>query len=145
MWNILRVVDWAPSKLFHVERGAQRRSPHHGSGVFHVEHCSALRPSFCSMWNTNHHTIAGSEVLTEEDFLLPTNRSLRNEWGTGIGSCQSQVLIFWISSRSRAPIHKITCFAAICSDLAHSRKPGNSPRAREQMYSRGAISSPSSS
>src|SRR5690348_13412137 len=78
----LRAIGWIPSKLFHVEQIA------------------TVRAAPCSTWNMHHHIFVGTEGLIADDFLLPTNRSLRREWGTGIGSCHSHVWMVWISGRS---------------------------------------------
>src|SRR6266404_9798023 len=85
------------------------------------------------------------EVLAGWIFLVPTKSRRLNECGTGMGSRQSQVCIFWTSCRSLVPIQRITCFAATFSECAHSRKGPNSPSAREQTKSSGATSSASSS
>src|SRR6266851_7920328 len=116
--------------------------------MFHVEHCATSHVEQCAgpgssrfaELSTNQADVSVGRVL-----LVPTKRSRLNECGTGMGSRHSQDCIFWISGRSLAPIQRITCFAATFSECAHSRKGPNSPSAREQTKSSGAISSPSSS
>jgi len=78
-------------------------------------------------------------------FRDPTSKYRRKDWGTAIGSRHSQSVRRCAWSKSRPPIHKITCLAAIRSEAAQARNGSKSPRAREQTKSRGATSSPSSS
>src|SRR5215472_11772108 len=83
--------------------------------------------------------------LRVQSFLVPTRMRRRREFGTGIGSFQSQPRFLRISGRSFVPIQRTTWFAARESEWAQSRNLGYSPNAREQTKSRGAISSCSSS
>src|SRR6267154_419547 len=111
--------------------------------MFHVEQSRRIVQDPMPEGKVLCYQVDGS--TTTGEFFVPTRSSRRSEFGTWMGSAQSQVRFFWISGRSRAPIQRITCFAAICCEFAHSRKAGNSPSAREQTKSRGATSSPSSS
>src|SRR5580658_8187502 len=82
---------------------------------------------------------------TPSTFLVPTSKYRRSDCGTGIGSRHSQSVPRRAWSRSRPPIHRITCLAATRSEAAQVRKGSNSPTAREHTKSNGVISSPSSS
>src|SRR2546430_16377490 len=97
-WNTVGVCKRVKAGMFHVEHltgdrmgcrvncstwnlalGAEDSTI--GSLVFHVEHCSALRPSFCSMCDPIHHTIGAREVSAEDGFLLRTITCPRNARG----------------------------------------------------------------
>src|SRR5215470_19140467 len=75
-------------------------------------------------------------------FFLPTKMYLCSDWGTKMGSLHSHIFDFRASSRSLPPSHNATCSAPTLAEAAHSKNGKNSPTAREQTISRGAISSP---
>src|SRR6266436_354499 len=99
------------------------------NAMFHVEQSRRIVQDPMPEGKVLCYQVDGS--TTTGEFFVPTRSSRRSEFGTWMGSAQSQVRFFWISGRSRAPIQRITCFAAICCEFAHSRKAGNSPSARE--------------
>jgi len=103
-------------KMFHVEHRPK-----------HVQH-SGTSPSPARELPTK--SLASSndqlpwfqvDVPTVECLFLPTRIRRRREFGTGMGSCQSQVTIRRSSSRSRAPIQRSTRSTATRGSAAHSR------------------------
>src|ERR1700682_6762402 len=82
-------------------------------------------------------------------FLLrdfdPSTITRRSDFGTSAGAPHVHPSIFFTSSRSLVPSHKITCVAPTLADAAHLRNALKSPRDPANRKSTGAISSPTSS